>query len=344
MGREWYVQIGSDKFLGPISTQMLAKAAKTGRVRPETLVRLANSENWRPAGDIQGINFGIEPRPSDGMSIQPGGRDSGVALPERPADQDSVVVNRGIFGRRSVSYDCPSCGDRLRSPESKVRETDQCPECGAEFIVPGLDELRDAIRGDAKRALEQRRRKEQQRGEKRRQKGPRGGKSTQSAPETAISLAKLPSPSELGSAPHSRSPPLVGEIEEDRRKACPFCAEEIAVNAVKCKHCGEFLEPPLRAERSERIIREAFLAPSLAAKRYPGPTCPKCGATNPSIVKKGFGCGAAGCGVLIIPFLGIVVLGPLGFVLGIIFGVLVGFVDSNRRQACCLQCGKSWFV
>jgi predicted amidophosphoribosyltransferase len=36
-------------------------------------------------------------------------------------------------------------------------------------------------------------------------------------------------------------------------KACPFCAENIEDAARKCKHCGEYLDPARRFERSERF-------------------------------------------------------------------------------------------
>ena len=36
--------------------------------------------------------------------------------------------------------------------------------------------------------------------------------------------------------------------EGTRIKKCPYCAEMIAFEAVKCKHCGEFLAGPARAK------------------------------------------------------------------------------------------------
>ena len=41
-------------------------------------------------------------------------------------------------------------------------------------------------------------------------------------------------------------------------KKCPYCAEEIQDAAVKCKHCGEFLDPSLRADSEKSAVRWYF--------------------------------------------------------------------------------------
>ena len=52
-------------------------------------------------------------------------------------------------------------------------------------------------------------------------------------------------------------------------KKCPFCAEDIQDEAIKCKHCGEFLDAPISKQFAEEkmpwYFRKAFIIIALCS-------------------------------------------------------------------------------
>ncbi len=44
-----------------------------------------------------------------------------------------------------------------------------------------------------------------------------------------------------------------GVVPADDTRPCPSCGEKIQKDALKCRHCGEFLDPALRAKKTEGV-------------------------------------------------------------------------------------------
>ena len=63
-------------------------------------------------------------------------------------------VSKNWFGRDSVKYQCPHCGERLRSPLRDAGKADNCPACRNRFVIPGSEFLKQV--SEAQRAASDR--------------------------------------------------------------------------------------------------------------------------------------------------------------------------------------------
>lgn len=120
--------------------------------------------------------------------------------------------------------------------------------------------------------------------------------------------------------PQPKKPTVVPSQPTKQTKACPFCGEEILSTAVKCKHCGEFLDP----------------------KAAPRPTAPAAPLRKPDLAKGEFEC--ANCHYIGLPtkkakanMLLTILLLCLGGIPGLIY-----MVAYSGYKFLCPKCGYNF--
>jgi uncharacterized Zn finger protein (UPF0148 family) len=76
------------------------------------------------------------------------------------AAAERVTIKKRLLGGYSVSYSCPQCETALVSKDDEAGKQETCPECGAQFVVPGKQELTDLISTKEQKTREARERAE----------------------------------------------------------------------------------------------------------------------------------------------------------------------------------------
>jgi predicted RNA-binding Zn-ribbon protein involved in translation (DUF1610 family) len=115
-------------------------------------------------------------------------------------------------------------------------------------------------------------------------------------------------------------------------KTCPFCAETIRAEAIRCRHCGS----DLTGDASQRPRSTGSTGPAAIA-------CPTCNvALIPTQVRRF--ASAGGCVGAVLIVIGIICcLTVVGFVGGLIFmaiGILVSAIGGKKTVMVCPSCGK----
>jgi|GEM_PF-6063475 len=151
-----------------------------------------------------------------------------------------------------VRFTCPKCGQRYRAPSRLAGRKRLCVKCAAPFNIPSESTVSVKVPEHAHAAVASHH-SEADTAERIPPAGP--------VSEFAASLAQSQAAHDAESAAQQfTAQPASPAVEE---QPCPFCGEDIALNAVTCPRCGKALNGDTSEPVEESVVPQPQAGPDI---------------------------------------------------------------------------------